>query len=702
MKNSFRIIAIRAVHIPNGVGDSNEKKAKLIQKRVGKKSSWQYFYDHYIDLEDIHEDDVSGGYITPSFYYKPKPRLYDVNNLKVDVCAIVGRNGTGKSTLVDLLIRTINNVAAAVIGENYVFTAAEHLHYIENVYADLCYEMDGLFYVIELRGRKLMLHSYKRQKGESVFNHDESIPILDEISSTLSVITQSEDQRLKVLGRCFYTLVCNYSMYGFNYWDYMEERTPHVRLDRIYGLAERDGNETYRYPRPDKSEDLVWLKGLFYKNDGYQTPLVIHPMRTDGAINVIKENELSKERLLKTFFYRNKEGNYPLRNINGNVVNSIRLSLIQWGYSDKELSKKLGLSPKQNLSNPENYAKVSQCVYEYWCKKYDIKNGLSRLDETESDSAKNYLIYKTIKIILNYPQYRRLKRLISATNINVFEIHDAMDALYRDHSSRTRKLLRTINYITTGLFEDKVYPIEEMTERIEQYVGNNGPIDAYLPPPIFSYEFLLTNEDGDEVKFAHLSSGEKQIAYTISSFLYHVSNVDSAWDTYEDISLKYRYMNVIFDEVEQYYHPDLQRCYLSLLLQGLSCIDYKGLKGINIILVTHSPFMLSDILRDNILIMGDEKQKPRTETFCGNIVDMLDSPFFMDYSIGRVAQMKVQEIIYFYEAIVVKHGSIPNDVNNKLSRYTRIVNLIGDKYIKNSLKEMMNELKIYIEGQENV
>ena len=29
-------------------------------------------------------------------------------------------------------------------------------------------------------------------------------------------------------------------------------------------------------------EDYYWLKGVFHKNDGYHTPIVINPMRKDG------------------------------------------------------------------------------------------------------------------------------------------------------------------------------------------------------------------------------------------------------------------------------------------------------------------------------------------------------------------------------------------------------------------------------------
>ena len=56
--------------------------------------------------------------------------------MKVSVCAIVGKNGSGKSSTVDLLIRMINNLSAVLLGEKFNFAAAEHLHFIDYVYAD--------------------------------------------------------------------------------------------------------------------------------------------------------------------------------------------------------------------------------------------------------------------------------------------------------------------------------------------------------------------------------------------------------------------------------------------------------------------------------------------------------------------------------------------------------------------------------------
>lgn len=45
------------------------------------------------------------------------------------------------------------------------------------------------------------------------------------------------------------------------------------------------------------------MNGLFHKNDGYQTPLVITPYRKNGNIDSNTERTLSKERLMALLFH---------------------------------------------------------------------------------------------------------------------------------------------------------------------------------------------------------------------------------------------------------------------------------------------------------------------------------------------------------------------------------------------------------------
>lgn len=111
-------------------------------------------------------------------------------------------------------------------------------------------------------------------------------------------------------------------------------------------------------------------------------------------------------------------------------------------------------------------------------------------------------------------------------------------------------------------------------------------------PPIFDIEPMLIEKtliksDGsfdirDLIPMSGLSSGEKQIAGSISNMVYHLANINSVWQDenliklaqYEQLQkvgnnqekalLKYKYVNIVFDEVELYFHPDLQRRFVKI------------------------------------------------------------------------------------------------------------------------------------------
>lgn len=81
---------------------------------------------------------------------------------------------------------------------------------------------------------------------------------------------------------------------------------------------------------------------------------------------------------------------------------------------------------------------------------------------------------------------------------------------------------------------------------------------------------------------------------------------------------------------------------------ALCNIDQRIIRSINIIIVTHSPFLLSDIPETNILFLGDEEQKANQKTFGANIYDLLKSGFFMESAIGAFAEQKLNDLMNVY------------------------------------------------------
>lgn len=97
--------------------------------------------------------------------------------------------------------------------------------------------------------------------------------------------------------------------------------------------------------------------------------------------------------------------------------------------------------------------------------------------------------------------------------------------------------------------------------------------------------------------FNNFSSGEKQKLYSIHSVIYHLRNLKSVQELIIDENdpnekmIYYKNVNIIFDEIELYSHPDFQRTFLNDLLKAINSV-YQRYDNLNILFITHSPFIL--------------------------------------------------------------------------------------------------------------
>ena len=706
----FRIIGI---HPLNPVETENYyhdfDRANSIHKALVGKYEWIMFYQG-IDV------DSKSGFINVSKEAKKDFSLYDTDEMKISISAIVGRNGSGKSTIVELIVRVINNLSAVLQGEGFNYTKAEHLHYIDDVYVELMYQIERKYYILSVRGRQLSIKIYSWLSYYTLQQESEAVLLADKGEECRFRVLPQFNNAAEILRGFFYTLVCNYSLYGFNYRDYQNELTPTKRLKSL-GIEVQESQIC---------EDAIWLKGLFHKNDGYQTPIVLHPLRKDGQLDIVRENNLAKERMLSMLFFKDDSDEYPMRTINGNL----HVSQIKF-YPTKnkkasygEILKTLGVSNKQNLFF--NFEGIYNLIYRFWDKKYNIgKFASSRKYYKE---ACDYLVYKTLKIIRTYKKYSSINRLINSKVVNRNGLNEGLLQIASDSTHVTKKIKQTLNYIIAPRFndaEDSAF-IEDF-ESIDPTKGidNRNP-ELFLPPPIFDTDLLLEKElnfidesgfvlfnpdssaDVSKVKigsmhefnFSGLSSGEKQIAYTISNILYHMLNVDSEW---ADIGInkerrnevQYKYMNLILDEVELYFHPEMQRCFLYLLLKAIRSIKFKNLRGINILFATHSPFILSDIPGTNILhLNGSDQDSPKT--FGGNIMQMLNSSFFMDSSIGEYARVEISKIAKFMHRVQCENcdiQSLEQEYEAQKSRFRYIASIIGDQFLRRMTENMITVIE---------
>ena len=110
-------------------------------------------------------------------------------------------------------------------------------------------------------------------------------------------------------------------------------------------------------------------------------------------------------------------------------------------------------------------------------------------------------------------------------------------------------------------------------------------------------------------------------------------------------------------------------------------------KNYHFIFTSHSPFLLSDLPKENIIFLEKGKQvypfKDGKQTFGANIHTLLSHGFFMkDGLMGEFAKSKIDDVIKY----------LNNDKKNTITTdkdAQNIINIIGEPIIKRELQRML-------------
>ena len=550
--------------------------------------------------------------------------LYSDDTLKINISAIVGKNGAGKSSLLELLFAGLYNLSR----ELKMFSKSNDNGHINDIKFELFFSLEGLYY-------KMIFGEHS-----SIFEfNDNCIGYKDVILI---------NKRVK-LAQLFYTIVINYSQYALN-----------------------------------SNEIGSWIVPIFHKNDAYQIPIVLNPYRDEGNIDINIENYLVKSRLLSIilgYYGDNVKGNQVI--LNNRIPENLSLE-IDWGKFKK---KKNGDIHLEALSLQK---RIMPDVYHVFFNDRDFKPVSNYLNELAID----YIIRKLKSIISKYKHYS-LYNNFDARKGNS-QLTKYLSALNKDHSHVTFKLRQALNFLRFDLLpKDKVeFKITNLalSKRIRELATSNQDIKLIelIPPSFFKIDIDFS---GDENSFNKLSSGEKQRIYSLSSLIYHLKNIDSAHEnpntgstTKSRALIQYEYVNIIFDEIELYYHPEFQQSFIQDILMVIRSANLKFIKGINFIFVTHSPFILSDIPKDAIMYLkldndtSVQQLSSGKSSFAANIHDLLATSFFLSGGLmGKFASEKVMEVINWCNTKGFKE---------KAEYYRQLIELIDEPIIKVKLSEM--------------
>jgi len=421
-------------------------------------------------------------------------------------------------------------------------------------------------------------------------------------------------------------------------------------------IREKDELVIYRKKIPIQTDlKIIELKRNFFNNVLYYTGDINSISKSNRQLNIIDFNK-TNELIIKNF--------NELKNIKFNLFNfepklmyyEIIRDWIAVDYNilDDDIER-IKLSLDLNLSSDSGI----------------IIDTITALKDIKDE----YLVYLFNKF----------------GNINeIFEYIDLREYLDPEHNylritiEEVQEVLNKykINYVNKNIFTT-------LLEHSYQYININklarifgdNYLDLFFNQMIDDLEFDFMSENS--AVFNSLSHGEK----TIYSFYLNLINFQQ-----ETIIL-------VLDEPDNTLHPNWQRKFINEIIQICTNLKIKA----HIIINSHSPFILSDLPKENVIFLKKDRdyncknvtKETEINTFGANIHTLLSHGFFMeDGLMGEFAKEKITEIFDYLKENKSLKTIQERDVKN-------IIKLIGEDFLREKLLHMY-ELKFQKSNEEKI
>lgn len=563
--------------------------------------------------------------------------LYKIGEIDISINAIVGENGSGKSTLMELAFMIINNLSRKIFEAQGLQEKEIRVTYINGINAELYFVTDQL-YKITVNDKSVAIEKF-RQIGVNA----ESISYAQAQDCTDSFSFDN----------LYYTNHINYSLHSLN--------------QKYFG---------------------DWIHNLFHRNDSYQTPITIEPYRKHGIIDINLLQSLMKNRLLSYILDNGKENFRQFTKKEKAQKIILTVDYLKFtSYFDPLPTKDELIKLVKSLGNVFSFdvSNVIQVVQDFIDGSFKQTNFDKNLYINEGDEVLLNENFKDIPIefFFVFYIYRKLHSLIEQyrdfSELKNSSNEEILEAVRQDTSHSTFKIRQAIynlKYIRRLNFKNEkmIFDIAWLSNTIENEIlakevekDVNLRIDDLMPSSIFKVEIILENGGS----FDGLSSGEKQKIFVLNSIMYHLRNIASKDDGY-------LYVNVVLDEIELYFHPGMQRDFIDDLLVMLKNNEYiNNFRALNFMLITHSPFILSDVIDNNLLMLDINAQplEKNKRTFGANIYDLLHDGFFMeDGFIGKFAEKKIKQVIDIVKLCkILQQNNNNTDVRNLTESYSEFI-----------------------------
>lgn len=567
----------------------------------------------------------------------------------VNVTAVVGKNGTGKTTLLMELVENVNFVTA-------------NNPFLKNADSELRERYERKKYAI------VMLESGKAVCYHNLTNihvPDDSIKAVNYNQIFQQTSDQDNNRGFYGFSRIYfsqsmYSAVDNYyvvdSTNGYGFLDHILLTAPSMQVragDYYWDMCKRQFNEDYDGDSQYFHNYLRGFSSSMNLNDFQQVLDVYYLKRWRG----LKE----KNPLLKWYS--------PALTINV-----------------RHIPKHFGED-----SASQEYKDIYQ-IY---------KNAVDELTGILTPDSANSVIRRLLYNL--YIEYR----IFSCVDASMIQKERKLGS-----EKKLREYLSSLeNYWVKACMDeiDKLQDIIEDSENNSDYLTRDYVTfdmgyasNSYARVLEFLTDMWDAYDRGFMVRYLNISgltfsSGERSILNMYTWIAMLADQLDfygrSAHELKDNVLL-------VLDEADLYLHPEWQRNFINEIRKAIPNLFPK--KNVQIIFSTHSPIMLSDVPKQCTVFLGDDEGTKHKQTFGNSIYSLYNDAFFLKDSgqMGEFAREKIDGLIDKLKPEeteekredgrkhIVRTYMPISDQDRK--RYLNDIKLIGEPLLKQGLMRMLN------------
>tara|TARA_R110000764_G_scaffold238954_2_gene337086 strand:- start:33949 stop:35892 length:1944 start_codon:yes stop_codon:yes gene_type:complete len=265
---------------------------------------------------------------------------------------------------------------------------------------------------------------------------------------------------------------------------------------------------------------------------------------------------------------------------------------------------------------------------------------------------------------------RYLNEFVDSCNwqVKIQSVKDSILDSLEEREISFYDLFRHTSYSTSTIHNKSLF--NSIVQKIGELLGNNLP-----------FHFQYDNK---------FSSGQQKKLNFYSRF--HWASKEIMKSESDDDGIDGERVIILIDEGEVSLHPEWQRTFFKNTIDFLSKLFEK--KEIQLIFISHSPFVLSDIPKENVIFLDKDKNGnaiksniDRNQTFGANIYSLLSDSFFMENgTIGEFAKKKIEWVVKVLES---KNSQLNTET---LKEVDYIIESVGEPLIKQQLEMMRSNV----------